>query len=674
MNEPVELIGLLVFLLVVACVVLLVLTRLRLPPVIGYLLSGVLLGPHVLGSLDRSDTVSNLAEIGVLLLMFTLGLEFDVRYFLRIRRVALGGGLFQILLTLLATVVAGLALGWPIRGSLFLGCIVALSSTAVVLKSLMQQGTLDTGPGRVTVAILILQDLSIVPMMILLPIEGTTPMELSIEVLSAVARAALLLVLTFALSRYLMPRFLHYMASTRSQDLFLLVTLATCMGMAWFSHLLGVSFALGAFLAGLILGGTEYAHQATSHVVPFRDVFMGIFFVAMGMLLDPRYVIEAWPSVLLFVGIILIGKTLIAAAAVAGFGFSPKISLQVGLNLAQVGEFSFLIALMGLRENLITEDVYKLAIAASVLSMMAAPILIQLAPRLATIGARAIGGVLPALERMSRPEPERDLAAGPGNPPESNHIVILGYGTVGRALGEVLLVNKLPFVALELDPTTVREYRRRGHPVRYGDAGSEELLRAVGLDRARLLALTLPDPVMERSVIQRARAMNPNLFIIARNRREGSDEPFYLDGADEVIHETFEAGIEFIARILRRLHVPKQEVERQVARARGRRYEIFRRSDLAPMALGDVRRTLDTLRVEFLEITPGSPLVGRSLRDTGIREVTGALVLAVIRDGQTVHSPEASFVLQERDTVLVTGAVEQVAQVEKIINEGVPLD
>jgi CPA2 family monovalent cation:H+ antiporter-2 len=669
-NESVDLIGLLVFLLVVACVVLFVLSRLRLPPVIGYLLSGILLGPHVLGSLSGSDaTISSLAEIGVLLLMFTLGLEFDTRYFLRIRRVALGGGLLQILLTLLAAVLAGLALGWPPRSSILLGCVVALSSTAVVLKSLMRQGSLDTVPGRLTVAILILQDLSIVPMMILLPIGGGTPKEISINVLLAVTRAALLLVLTFILSRYIMPRFLHLIASGRSQELFLLVTLSICLGMAWLSHLLGVSYALGAFLAGLILGGTEYAHQMAANVVPFRDVFSGIFFVAMGMLLDPQYVMSAWAPVLLFVGIILIGKTLITAAAVAGFGFTTSVSLRVGFNLAQVGEFSFLIALMGLRENLISEELYKLAIAASVISMIVAPLLIQASPRLSAAAARVLGRTLPGLERMTQtrhsaiPHPEEQPAL-------SNHVVIFGYGTVGRALGEILIANRVPFKALEIDPTTVRDYLRRGHPVLYGDASSEELMRRAGIDRARFLAVTLPDPVMDRSVIMTARQMNPNLFILARGRRDVPDEAFYLDGADEVIHETFEAGIEFIARILRRLNFPKQEVERQVGRARGRRYEIFRRKDFTPMPLADVRRTLDTLRVEFLEIAADSPLVGRSLRDAGIREATGALVLAVVRDGETVHSPEASFVLQALDTILVTGAIEQVAQVERIIHEG----
>jgi CPA2 family monovalent cation:H+ antiporter-2 len=669
-NESVDLIGLLVFLLVVACVVLFVLSRLRLPPVIGYLLSGILLGPHVLGSLSGSDaTISSLAEIGVLLLMFTLGLEFDTRYFLRIRRVALGGGLLQILLTLLAAVLAGLALGWPPRSSILLGCVVALSSTAVVLKSLMRQGSLDTVPGRLTVAILILQDLSIVPMMILLPIGGGTPKEISINVLLAVTRAALLLVLTFILSRYIMPRFLHLIASGRSQELFLLVTLSICLGMAWLSHLLGVSYALGAFLAGLILGGTEYAHQMAANVVPFRDVFSGIFFVAMGMLLDPQYVMSAWAPVLLFVGIILIGKTLITAAAVAGFGFTTSVSLRVGFNLAQVGEFSFLIALMGLRENLISEELYKLAIAASVISMIVAPLLIQASPRLSAAAARVLGRTLPGLERMTQtrhgsiPHPEEQPAL-------SNHVVIFGYGTVGRALGEILIANRVPFKALEIDPTTVRDYLRRGHPVLYGDASSEELMRRAGIDRARFLAVTLPDPVMDRSVIMTARQMNPNLFILARGRRDVPDEAFYLDGADEVIHETFEVGIEFIARILRRLNFPKQEVERQVGRARGRRYEIFRRKDFTPMPLADVRRTLDTLRVEFLEIAADSPLVGRSLRDAGIREATGALVLAVVRDGETVHSPEASFVLQALDTILVTGAIEQVAQVERIIHEG----
>ncbi|HET6278436.1 MAG TPA: cation:proton antiporter [Candidatus Polarisedimenticolia bacterium] len=672
MHSEVDLIGPLVLLLAVACLVVLVLNRLRLPPTIGYLLSGVLLGPHVLGLLGQSETVSTVAEIGVILLMFTIGLEFDARYFLRIRRVALGAGLTQILMTILAALLAGMAFGWSIRTSLFVGCIIALSSTAIVLKSLMQQGAVDTLPGRLTVAVLILQDLAIVPMMILLSIPGGTTSEISLNLAGAVARATVLLVMTFVLSRYLMPRFLHLTAAGRSKELFLLVTMAICLGMAWVSHLLGVSYALGAFLAGVIIGGTEFAHQTTSDIIPFRDVFSGVFFVAMGMLLDPPYVASAWPAVLVLVAIILIGKTVITTLAVAGFGYPPAAALQVGYNLAQVGEFSFLIAQMGGRQNLIGEEIYKLAIASSVISMMVAPLLIQVSPRLAAVTARLFSGILPGLDRLARASAGIARVVEP--PPLSNHVVILGYGTVGRTLGEVLLANKVPFLALELDPDYVRDCRRHQHPVHYGDASSEALMRRVGVDRARFLVVTVPDTVMERAIISRARAMNPGLFILARSRRGTEDENFYLDGADEVVAETFEAGIEFMTRILRRLNVPKQEVERQVAVARGRRYEIFRRADLSPLPLSDVRRTLDSLRVEFLAISSDSPLVGRSLRDAGIRESTGALVMAVVRDGQINHSPGADFTLQTGDTILVSGAIEQVARVEAMIDRGVAAD
>ncbi len=679
MTQTVDLIGLLVVLLAVACAVVFLLGRLRLPPVVGYICSGIVLGP-VLGLLSKSGAVSTLAEIGVLLLMFTIGLEFDTQYFLRIRTVALGGGSLQILLTILAAAVAGPFLGWPPRMSVFLGCIVALSSTAVVLKSLMQQGLLDTLPGRIAVGILIMQDLSVVPMMILLPITGGSPFEIGLNLVSALARAAFLLTITFVLSRRVMPRFLHLIASGRSQELFLLATLTICLGMAWVSHFFGVSYALGAFLAGLILGGTEYAHQMTADLIPFRDVFSGVFFVAMGMLLDPRYVLASWQAVLVVVLIIVIGKTAITTAAVTAFGFPLAISLQVGFNLAQVGEFSFLIALMGWQSGLISEEAYKLAIAGSVISMILAPLMTRLSPRLASALARATGGILPAWDRMALragvaggpPGQPADVleTPGPGPKPEdalTGHVVILGYGTVGRTLGDVLIANRVGFVALEIDPTLVREARRRGHPVRYGDAGSEELLRHLGVGRARTLAVTLPDHVMARAVIRKARRLNPSLFIMARGRRGSEDDDLYRDGADEVIHETFEVGVEFLARILRRLNVPKQAVERQVGRLRSGRYEIFRREDFTPQPMGDVARTLDTLRVEFLEIPRDSPLIGRSLRDAGVREATGALVLAVVRDGNTIHSPEASFVLQEKDTVLVSGAIEQVAAVEQLI-------
>ena len=661
MNPAVDLIGLLVVLLAIACAVLFLLTRLRLPPVVGYLVSGILLGPHGLGLISGSDPVRLLAEIGVLLLMFTLGLEFDTSSFRRFRDVVLGGGSLQILLTLVTAMVAGAFLGWPLRTAIFLGCIMALSSTAVVLRSLMQHGLVDTLPGRLTVGILILQDLSVVPMMILLPIEGGTPAQVSVSLIGAAARAALLLAATFILTQYLMPRLLHVIASARSPELLLLSTLTICFGMAWLSHLLGVSYALGAFLAGLILGGSEYAQQMTADLAPFREVLSGIFFVAMGMLLDPVFALTNWVPVTVFLAIILLAKTAITTAAVAGFGYPLPVALQVGINLAQIGEFSFLIALLGVQNGLITQDFYQAAIAAAVISMILAPVATRLSSSIASAAARATSGIMGPWARGKTPEPETD-------PPLDGHILVLGYGTVGRTLGEVLLTNKIPFLALEIDPLLVRQARRAGHPVRYGDASSEEMLRGAGLERARTLVVTLPDHVLERSVLKTARRLNPHIHILARGRRGAEDEELYRDGADEVVHEAFEVGIEFLARVLRRLNISKQSIERQLGRLRGGRYEVFRREDFTPLPLGDVARSLDALRVEFLEIPPGSPLVGRSLRDAGVREATGALILAVVREGRIIPSPEAWFILQEKDTILVSGANEQVAEVETLLS------
>jgi len=673
MTQPFDLIGLLVILLTVACAVLLITTRLRLPAVVGYLVSGVVVGPHVLGHLTESDTISSLAEIGVLLLMFTIGLEFDTQYFLRIRRVAIGGGALQIGLTILVAMGAGLLLGWTPRAAATIGCILALSSTAIVLKSLMDLGLLDSLAGRLSLGILIFQDLSIVPMMILLPVSGGSTGTILLNLAAALGRAGFLLAVTLILSRRVMPRFLHMMASSRSQETVLLATLTLCLGLAWVSHLLGVSYALGAFLAGLILGGTEYAHQMRANVVPFRDIFAGVFFVAMGMLLDPEFALSAWREVLLVTLFVVVGKTLLTAASITLFGFPWTVALQTGLNLAQVGEFSFLLMIMGRRTGILSEEIYKVAIACSVISMLVAPILTRWSPRLSTRLANATGGLLPKWERLAR-RYERVVLDVPVTGQDAqvpqNHVVILGYGSVGRALGDVLRSNGVPLVGLEIDPSLVREARRRGHPVLYGDAGSEELLERCGIRNARIALVTLPDPMMARYAIRAARRMNPDLFILARGRRAVEDKPLYDEGADEVIHETFEVGIEFIARVLRRLNLPKQEIERQVGRVRSGRYEVFRRRDLAPLPLSDVRRALDSLRVEFLEIPKDSPLAGRHLRDAGIREATGALVLAVARDGTVIHAPDADFTLQAGDTILVSGAAEQVAHVEEIVERG----
>ena len=401
----------------------------------------------------------------------------------------------------------------------------------------------------------------------------------------------------------------------------------------------------------------------TADLAPFREVLSGFFFVAMGMLLDTGFALANWPSVVVVLAIILIAKTGITAAAVGGFGYPLPVALQVGINLAQVGEFSFMLALMGVQQGLISRDFYQVAIAASVSSMILAPVANRLSASIASAMARATGGLLPDWgTRDPLPEQEDGLAV-----PAEASLVILGYGTVGRTLGEVLMTNKVPFVGLEIDPSLVRAARRAGHPVRYGDCGSEEMLKRAGVEKARTLVVTLPDHVLARAVSRMSRRLNPEVHILARGRRGLEDDDLYKDGADEVVHEAFEVGIEFLARILRRLNFPRQAVERQLGRLRGGRYEVFRREDFSPLPLGDVRRSLDTLRVEFLEIPKGSPLAGKTLRDAGVREATGALILAVMRDGRVFPSPEAWFVLQEKDTILVSGASEQVAEVEGLL-------
>jgi CPA2 family monovalent cation:H+ antiporter-2 len=645
------------FILGVAAILLLVLGRLRQPAIVGYLLAGVLVGPHVTRLVADQESIEQIAQVGVLLLMLTVGLESSLERLRPVRRLALGGGILQILLTVALTCAVLLSLGWAGDRALFLGCILAMSSTTIVLRTLHERGETDAPHGQVALGILIVQDLAIVPLTILLPAVMTKTGNVALPALTAIAKGALALASALVLARWVVPLVFRQIARTRSRELFSIAVLGLGVGTAVATEAAGLSLALGAFVAGLALGGTEYELEARSIVTPFRDAFAGVFFVSIGMLLDPGFVVRHPGGLAAVVAIVLLGNTIVTFAALLLLKAPLRVAVLVGIAISQVGEFSFLLAKIGHEAHLFADDDYQMTVAASVVTMLLTPFTIRLGEPIARGLAR-----FPFLARR---------AAAGAIPPQAaseleGHAVLCGYGPIGKDVAQGLQRNEIPFVALELNLKTVERARGEGARIYYADATQPEVLRHARVEKAKAVLVTVPDPAGAREIVRESRLQNGRAFIVARTKFASAAKELLELGADEVVVEELEAGLELLARTLRRFDVPKARIEEELEDARqGERRAGARGIKLAPKKLGEITRVLRRVQVEIVEVNPGSALEGVSI-DAGVRVPTGATVLAVLRGNETLPSPPVDTVLTVNDRIVVFGSSAQVGLVEEL--------
>ncbi|MEK6684633.1 MAG: cation:proton antiporter [Nitrospirota bacterium] len=553
--------------------VVLVFHRLRLPSIVGFLIVGGLVGPYGLNLIDDLERVEVLAEVGVVLLLFTIGLEFSLARLARIRTFAIGGGALQVGLTIVLTAFVGFFLfrtSFP--SAVFWGFLVALSSTAIVLKILLERGELDSPHGRLALAILIFQDLIVVPMMMVLPLLSGNLREGSVDILVTLARSLALIGAVLVASRWLVPRVLALVVRARSRELFVITVLLICAGIAWLAEESGLSLALGAFIAGLVISESEYSHQALADIMPFRDSFNSLFFVSIGMLLDVRLFIDALPLVLLLTAVVLMIKGAVVAGVTLAMGYPVRVAILVGLYLPQVGEFSFVLAQAGQDVGLLTQPGYQFFLGFSILTMIAAPFLIQIGPRLSR-RVESLGRLAGWRRRR------RSIDVSPDAPVLQGHVIIAGYGLNGRNLARVLREGSIPYVILDLHGEAVRRGRAHGEPLFFGDVTQSEVLRQLRIKDARVLVLAVSDPFAVRRAIQVARQANPHIHIVVRTRYVKEVDDLLRLGANEVVPEEFETSLEIFDRVLRQYDVPQQQIAEKQEEIRREGYALLRRAD-----------------------------------------------------------------------------------------------
>jgi len=633
----------LILLLAVSLPITFLFHKAKLPALVGFLITGVLIGPHGGAVITDTSVVERLAEIGVVLLLFTVGLEFSIADIMRSGRQFLLGGGLQVLLTIAVVAVIAFLFAYPPPQDLFFGFLASLSSTAVVLKMYTDRAELDTAHGRLATGILLFQDMAVVPLMLLLPVLGQAGGSAGIAPLSIAAslgKAVLGLALVFFAARKIVPFLLHHVIRLRNREIFFLLVVLLCLGTAWITYSLGLSLALGAFLAGLIIAESEYSHAIVADILPFRDYFASIFFISIGMLLQVRYFSDHWMMLIGLTTALALVKTGLVTGTALFLGYPLRSSILAGLALAQVGEFSFLLAQQGERFGLISGDVFQAFINTSILTLLGTPFIMQAAPWVADR--------FRILAPEQRDEPNICALTG--------HTIIAGYGLNGANLARTLKATRIPYTILEVNVDTIRRARDDGEPIIYGDITREDVLDRAGASCARVIVFAVSDFAATRAAIRHVRQINPAIFILVRTRYAAEVDELMQMGADQVIAEEFETSIEIFSRVLHQYHVPGNIIANQISLVRFDGYKMLRGISLDQEKIGRLAALFAAATVDNVQIQPESACLGRTLKELDIRRLSGATVIAIVRNGEAATNPGPDFTLAVDDIVVLLGA------------------
>ncbi len=639
--------------------------KLRLPTIVGFLLAGVIIGPNGLQLITSLSQVETLAEIGVVLLLFSIGLEFSFETIVSVQRRVIWAGLLQVGLTILLVLALTRFFGLSIEIGIFYGFLLSLSSTAIVLRIYNDRREINSIQGRLASGVLLFQDLCIVPMMLLLPVLGQTGKGSLVSIVWAVAKALFALVLIVWAARRFLPRLLHQVALLRNREIFILFVVLICLGTAWLASESGLSLALGALIAGLVISESELSHQIIADVLPLRDCFSGIFFISIGMLLNldllTRDFLTPLMNLLLIVGI----KSLLIFAVFWWLYGSIRLAVLLGLSLAQVGEFSFILAKAGINYKLLTPANEQLFLAGSILSMIATPFLIQSVHGLA-VGLEAMLGASQESTSAGETAASENVAQG--------HVVVVGYGLNGQNLARVLKEVGISYRVLEMDPDLVRCAKAAGEPIFFGDGTRPEILQQAGIRQARVVVIAISDPAATARVVSQARRSRPDLYIIVRTRYVAEIDHLYRLGANQVIPEEFETSVEIFARVLEEYHVPRNVISLQVDLIRKEHYSTLRGLRLQGKQLDELNQFLVGTTTDIFSIVGASPVVGKSLEEVDLRSRCGATVIAVVRAGKSYHNLGADFALAAGDMLVLLGDHKALDDAAQILNPQTNVD
>ncbi len=641
----------------VGTVSLLVCSRLRVPGILGYLVTGLLVGPNGLGLVTEVNNINMMAEVGVVLLLFTIGLEFSLQQLIALRRSAIGGGLLQVGLTVGIVAVIAILLGEHAGKSIFLGMIVALSSTAIVLKLLMENGDMESPHGRITTSVLIFQDIAIIPMMLITPMLVPGGSATITDIFYTLGKALAVVIVLFSVARFVVPKLLNRVTKTRSREIFLFSIILVCMLVAFVTNKAGLSLALGAFLAGMVVSETGYGYQALGNVIPFKDVFTGFFFVSIGMLIDLDIFAQSYVVIIVIAIAIILIKALAAGLVINLLGYPARTSINTGLTLAQVGEFSFILAATGYSIGLLTAHEQSMFVSISVLTMAATPFLMQYGDKLAV-----------AVTKLPLPEKIKKGYLHQQNKkvkPMKDHIIIVGYGLAGRNIAKAATEAGISYNVIELNPNTVKVESDKGTPIFYGDASQEEILEHAKLHDARAILITGADYNSAKGIVENIHRLSPSIPIIIRTRFMTQALELRNLGASEVIVEEVEASIAILTSVLRHYSIPTEDIEALESEIRQNETKI----EVKTVRRHGKKYKLNVKGIESGTITipVDATISGKTIRDIDVRHKFHVNIIGIRTENILRVSPGANDVIKERDELIITGTSNNIAEFANFI-------
>ena len=643
MHE-IEFLKVIVVIFALASLVIFIFNKLKLPSVVGFLLTGIIAGPYALGLISNIGIIDVLAEIGVILLLFIIGMEFSIKKLMKIRNIVFIGGILQVGITILVVVgILHFFTHVPYNQAVFVGFLVALSSTAIILKVLQERDQVETHHGKVSLGILIFQDLIIVPMMLFIPFLSGESSSVGSELLFLLVKSITLLGVTFVFARWVIPYVLHKIAISNSQELFLIAIIVIGFAIASFSAWLGLSLALGAFLAGLAISESSYSYQAIGNIIPFRDVFASFFFVSIGMLLDVNFFIANWITIVTITIILITLKSIIIGVVSFVLGYPFRIAFRSGLILSQIGEFSFILAKMGLSKQLIDNHFYQIFLAVAILSMSVTPIFIIFSKPITSFFEKL---PMPLIIRNGLKKlPKKHI------PELSGHTILVGTSQYTSLMRSMELAN-IPFVVIDTDADLVRDMQKQGINAVYGDAQYKSVLEEASVKDASSMLLYIEGTSHKATIIKAAKTLNPKLHTVVRTRYIDDLEYLYEVGADDVIPIEFEAFLEMFSRALNHYLIPSTEIERLLAKIRANGYKAFRSNGEKGKA---EKLSIPDFEINTMTIQKDSVAYNKSIKELDLRNKTGISILAVKRQDEVHSNPSADFVLKEHDIIYTLG-------------------
>lgn len=649
----------LLILLGFSTLIVFLLQRLKLPSILGFLVTGIIIGPYSLSLIKDIEEVEIISEIGVILLLFVIGMELSIKQLSSIKKTVFVGGTLQVFISIALTALIYYFFDASWSTAVFMGFLISLSSTAIVLTLFQNRNEMSTAQGKNALGILIFQDLIVVPMMLVTPIISGASEDVMASIISLLLKSGAVIAITLVSAKYLVPTLLHEVAKTRSKELFLLTTFTICFAVAFLTSEAGLSLALGAFLAGLIVSESEYSHQATTYVLPFRALFTSFFFISIGMMLDIHFFTANLLVIFVATLIIFILKGTITVLATLILKYPLRVALLTGLALFQVGEFAFILSKVGIAYGLLSDIMNQYFLAVSIVTMLLTPFVFIYSERIVSLFMKSkVGGLVD--KSLSGPLPINEIDTHDLN----DHLIIIGYGLNGSHLAKAAEANGIPFVILEVDAEIVMRERKNGLPIVYGNATDTHILEIVHLRNARAVVVAISNHLETKNIVKTVRSICQTTHLVIRSKYVRETNELLALGADDVIPEEFETSIEISSRILHKFLVPEDDIERFADLVRSDNYKILEQRQKLPKTFRP--KELPSLNITTLKVTRDSGgIIGKSIGESGIRNTFGVNIIGIRRNNEMLFHFDSTELILPNDLLLVQGAPHQIHDFQK---------